>query len=94
MLQDRADNSQFAKLKIALIGLFCYIASKADAIALRSRRAELLRVATYRLLCVCWYNKIYSTEPEITQATAPAYTPGDRASPAPQGHSTLLRSAV
>ena len=48
MLQDRADNSQFAKLKIALIGLFCYIARKADAIVLRSSRIGS-RVATYRL---------------------------------------------
>ena len=31
VLQDRADNSQFAKLKIALIGLFCYIAERTDA---------------------------------------------------------------
>ena len=36
VLQDRADNSQFAKLKIALIGLFCYIAEKTDARISRS----------------------------------------------------------
>ena len=63
MLQGRADNCQFAKLKIALIGLICYIAGKTAAMISRSS-SIVLRMS---LIVCCVLYEIYSTEPEITQ---------------------------